>query len=351
MPSNKKQRGREEKKKKIEAQKEAKRAVEEQQAQQDAEKLRARLRGLFGTPAIDEVITDMARSSISTAPSTATATTAVAAASTSSSSSSLTTKRPDGVMACYHGSSAEHFVPGSKYLQMVTSYVSLLKKFGDGAQQKDASDDFFCDTENQTIIFDDEFTNFVFALAVALYFNLPEKEKDVSFYVGLETWEEQKATAMHELRVVITMGLNIKYAFKSYNTLSKQERSDNRVKLVKKFREMGTERGLIIVLSSETKTIDCDCMAIKKSEAKDMKKMQRCNGCREEFDEELSNGLMKCKCNMTHYCSEACQIAHWPRHKLVCNKKKTKKIPAVSRRYRQNGGNTSNNDDEKVTKK
>jgi len=332
MPNNKKQRGREGKKKKIEAQKEAKKAADEQQTQQDAEKLRARLRGLFGTPAIDEVITDMARSSISTAPSTATATTAVAAASTSSSSSSLTTKRPDGVMACYHGSSAGHFVAGSKYLQMVTSYVSLLKKFGDGAQQKDASDDFFCDTENQTIIFDDEFTNFVFALAVALYFNLPEKEKDVSFYVGLETWEEQKATAMHELRDVILMGLNIKYALKSYinNTQSKQEQSDNRLKLVKKNREMGTERGLIIVLSSETKTIDCDCMAIKKSEAKDMVRMQRCNGCLEEFDEELSNGLMKCRCNMAHYCSEACQIAHWPYHKLVC--KKNKKILAASRR-------------------
>merc|ERR1711865_961716 len=132
--------------------------------------------------------------------------------------------------------------------------------------------------------------------------------------------------------------------------MGKQERSDNRVKLLKKLREMGTERGLITVLSSETKTSnDCDCMATKKTGAKDMVRMQRCHGCREEFDEELSNGLMKCKCNTTHYCSKDCQLTHWPYHKLVC--KKNKKIPAVRRRYRQNGGNTSNNDDEKVTKK
>ena len=233
MPNNKKQRGREEKKKKIEAQKEAKRAVEEQQAQQEAEELRARLRGLFGTPAIDEVITDMARSSISTAPSTATATTVVTAASKSSSSSSSSTKPPDSVMVCYHGSSAEHFFAGSKYLQIVTSYVSLLKKFGSKVQRDEAGNDFLNDEENQKIIFDDEFTNFIFALAVALYFNLPEKEKDVSFYVGLKTWKEQKATAMYELRYVITMGLNIKYGFKSYDKQSEQERSNFRLKLTK----------------------------------------------------------------------------------------------------------------------
>ena len=337
MPNNKKQRRREERKKKIEAQREAKRALEEQQAQQDAEELRARLRGLFGTPAIDELITDMARSSISTALSTATATAAATAASKSSSSSSSTTP-PDGVMVCYHGSSAEHFVPGSKYLQMVTSYVSLLKKFGSKVQRDEAGNDFLNDEENQKIIFDDEFTNFIFALAVALYFNLPEKEKDGSFYFGLETWAEQKATAMFELREVINMGLNIKYCFKSYKTQSKQERSDNRLELLKKHRAIDTTRGLITVLSSETKSNDCNCMATKKSETKNMEKMQRCSGCREEF----SNGLMKCKCNMAHYCSEACQLKHWPLHKLFCKEEK---------KYRRYGGNTSKNDDKKATKK
>ena len=324
MPNNKKQRGREEKKKKIEAQKEAKRAVEEQQAQQDAEELRARLRGLFGTPAIDELITDMARSSISTALSTATATAAATAASKSSSSSSSTTP-PDGVMVCYHGSSAEHFVPGSKYLQMVTSYVSLLKKFGSKVQRDEAGNDFLNDEENQKIIFNDEFTNFVFALAVALYFNLPEKEKDVSLYDGLKTWEKQKTTAMYELRDVISMGFNIRYIFVPVNTQSEQEQVDNRLKLTKKIRLMGTHRGLITVLASETKSNDCDCMATKKRETKNMEKMQRCAGCRQEF----SNGLMKCECNLTHYCSEECQLAHWPYHRLFC--KEEKKITTMKK--------------------
>ena len=87
MPNNKKQRGREERKKKIEAQREAKRALEEQQAQQDAEELRARLRGLFGTPAIDAVITDLGRS--------------VSAAEKQMENST-----------CYHGCPVEHFVAG-----------------------------------------------------------------------------------------------------------------------------------------------------------------------------------------------------------------------------------------------
>ena len=346
MPNNKKQRGREEKQKRIEAQKETKKAAGEQHTQQKAEESRvkqelaiqreelqtslrrAQLQGLFGTPAIDELTTDMARSSLSTTLSTATA----AAAVSKFSSSSSTTTPPDGVMVCYHGSSADHFVAGSKYLQMVKSYVSLYKKIDDNGQRKDAILKFFCDTKNQRTILHDEFTNFVFALAVALYFKLPAKEKDPN--PNLYGLKMKRATAMHELEIVLEMGLNIKYSC----MLSEQEQSDNRLKLLRKIREKGTERGLITVLSSETKSNDCDCMATKKRETKNMEKMQRCSGCREEF----SNGLMKCECNLTHYCSEECQLAHWSCHKLFCKKEK---------KYRRYGGNTSKNDDEKATKK
>ena len=85
------------------------------------------------------------------------------------------------------------------------------------------------------------------------------------------------------------------------------------------------------------KSNDCDCMTTKKGKAKDMVKMQRCDGCQEEF----SNGLMKCKCNMTHYCSEECQLEHWPDHKMICKEEQ---------KYLRYGGNTSNNDDKKATK-
>ena len=355
MPNKKKQRGREEKQKRIEAQKETKKAAGEQHTQQKAEESRvkqelaiqreelqtslrrAQLQGLFGTPAIDELTTDMARSSLSTTLSTATA----AAAVSKFSSSSSTTTTPDGVMVCYHGSSADHFVAGSKYLQMVKSYVSLYKKIDDNGQRKDAILKFFCDTKNQRTILHDEFTNFVFALAVALYFKLPAKEKDPN--PNLYGLQMKRATAMHELEIVLEMGLNIKYSC----MLSEQEQSDNRLKLLRKIREKGTERGLITVLSSETKANnDCDCMATKKRETKDMEKMQRCSGCREQF----SNGsLMKCECNVTHYCSNECQLEHWSFHKLFC--KENKKVLAESRQYRRNGGDTSNNDDEKSTKK
>ena len=149
MPNNKKQRGREERKKKIEAQREAKRALEEQQAQQDAEELRARLRGVFGTPAI---LMQWSR--------------------TSDDPYQQQKSRLEN-STCYHGCPVEHFVAGSPYVKLVQSYVSLNKKYDEIEERYyDADQKFYNEKGNQQIYSEDEFANFVFAVAVAVVFQI-----------------------------------------------------------------------------------------------------------------------------------------------------------------------------------
>ena len=295
MPNNKKQRGREEKKKRIKAQQEAKKVAKEQQAQRMAEEARVHLQGLFGTPAIDELITDIGRLSLSTA----------AAASKPSS--------------CYHGSSAERFVAGSTYLKMVQSFVSLYKKYPDPNERYDVEKKFYIDKANRKIIIEGDFTNFVFAVAVALYSksSLEERER----YYTVTTTEQQKSTAMYELQIVITMGLNIKYSVVPYldNTLSQQARLDSREKVGKYSRDVNTERGLRKCLHRDTKQY-CDCMATKNIEAKGMEKMERCERCHQEFTKKL---MKKCDgCETVVYCGEKCQIQDWPRHQIACQREK-----------------------------
>ena len=198
MSSNKKQRGRRDKQKRIEAQKEAQQKESELRAQQEAEDVRAQqelairraemektlrraeLEALLGTPAIDKCIQEIARA----ASMTAVATVSSAAVSQSSSSSS-TVGQPKVV--CYHGSSAEHFVAGSEFLKIVKSYVLLQKKYGNGYNQErnDAYNKFFRDKEKRKIRYTDEFANFLFALGVSLYLKVTSEEKEN--YRGLQT--------------------------------------------------------------------------------------------------------------------------------------------------------------------
>jgi len=330
MPSNKKQRGREQKEKRNQAQQEAKKAADEQQAQQDAEEARVQqelaigreeveksfqrrqLQGLFGTPAIDQVIQEVARSiSITT-----TAVAGAAAASKPASSSSSTTP-PDVVIVCYHGSSAEHFFADSKYLQMVTSYVSLWKKFGGKDQWKDTVIKFMNDKGNRNVYLVDGFTNFVFALAVELYLKSSSEERER--YYNLPSRKERIGTAMFELEKVLDLVLVIKYVVVPSldKTQSQQKKIICSDKSSKYRREIDTERGLIKFLHRETSQY-CYCMASKNDEAKGMGKMERCRTCRRESLKKL---MKKCdECEMVVYCSKKCQIKHWPCHQIVCEK-------------------------------
>ena len=172
-PNNKKQRGRNNQKKK-EAQNAAQKKAEAvlRRAQIEAE-----LQGKFGTPAVDNLIREMASVMIES-PQPAGEGTAPGAASTFYSNS--TTEKEDAFV-CFHGSSAQHFVAGSEFLKIVQSYVVLNKKSVAGGydQWNNVHDNFFRDKENRKIMYNVEFTNFVFALGVSLYLRITYEEKKI----------------------------------------------------------------------------------------------------------------------------------------------------------------------------
>ena len=172
-PNNKKQRGRNNQRKK-EAQNAAQKKAEAvlRRAQIEAE-----LQGKFGTPAVDNLIREMASVMIES-PQPAGEGTAPGAASTFYSNS--TTEKEDAFV-CFHGSSAQHFVAGSEFLKIVQSYVVLNKKSVAGGydQWNNVHDNFFRDKENRKIMYNVEFTNFVFALGVSLYLRITYEEKKI----------------------------------------------------------------------------------------------------------------------------------------------------------------------------
>ena len=301
MPNNKKERKRNNPKKK-EAQNDAqkKAAAVVVRAQFEAE-----LQRKFGTPAIDAVITARA---VRLSPPVA------AAAGISSSFSSTT----DDVV-CYHGSSAEHFVAGSEFLKIVKSYVSLFKKCFNN--QNDAYAKFFSDKENQKVMLNVDLANFIFALGVSVFLNIPseEKQKDREKYrrvlqkhgrsIG-ECWEVTK-TATYELELIIRFGLAVKHDV----FLQMTGQQVDVEKLRKYNRDVGNERGIINCLYRETKKV-CECMATDKDQAKDMDKTDWCSACRKFFPKERTKICDGCEAVV--YCSTKCSIADWPHHKLIC---------------------------------
>ena len=64
------------------------------------------------------------------------------------------------------------------------------------------------------------------------------------------------------------------------------------------------------------KRIPCSCLDAKYEEVKSLPKKGQCSNCFEKF--ELCS-LMSCEsCRKAHYCSKACQKAHWKAHKEYC---------------------------------
>ena len=312
-PNHKKQRGRDNQKKK-EAQNAAQQhaAAVVRRAQLEAE-----LQRKFGTPAIETLIQDMA-----------------AAAPSKSSSHFTTTEKEDDCIVCYHGSSAEHFVAGSGFLKTVKAHVSLRKKYdGDGWDQLgEASHKFLNDKKYKKHMLDIEFTNFLFALGVSLYWNLTVEEKEhyrqLEQESGRRTLGERKQTPSYELDAILKLGLFIKYDVLPNMTGTGKIVDTEQVR--KYNRDLESERGIINCLYRETKQA-CDCMKTKKVEANGMDKTDLCHGCRKVF---LKDKTKKCNgCDTQVYCSEECSIAHWPVHKPYCKfVQRGKKIDEVRRR-------------------
>ena len=304
-PNNKKQRGRRDKQKKKEAQ-----------------------NALFGTPAIDECINELAARSVSI---TAKASSSAAAVVSKSSASSSTTQTNDA-MICYHESSAEHFVVGSPFLDMVKSYVSLLKKSYDGdVQLSDALNKFYNDKENQQIIYQDEFTTFVFALGVSLYLKVPSEDKEkyhrLQTLKGCAVLMEGQKTQSFELEIILQLGLHLKYNVIPHKT-GKKTVDDK--KYHKYLRDSESDRGIINCLYRET---CCDCMETKKIEANDMTKMDLCIGCRRIFPKARTKVCDGCQ--LVVYCSKKCSVHGWPRHELFCTQEQERMAAAMAQKNKR----------------
>lgn len=241
---------------------------------------------MFGTPAVDNVIKDIAAM-----------------------------EKEDGVV-CYHGSSAEHFLAGSEFLNFVKSDVVLDKKYDNLDRFQDVYDKFYNDEKNKKIMANVECTNFIFALGVALYLKLTCKEKES--YRKLQMSKKSplgkmKQTPSFELECVLELGLYIKYDFIPH---TKGEENVDDKKFLKYMRDSDNDRGVINCLYREAKNNKCDCMTTKKIEANDMDKMDLCHGCLKRFPKART---MVCDgCDFVVYCSDECQSNDWLRHKPYC---------------------------------
>ena len=288
--------------------------------------LEADLQGKFGTQVVDQLIRDMASVMIDSPQPVGTGT-GTAPGSASASSSNSTTEKEEGVVVCYHGSLAQHFVAGSAFLKIVKSFVVLNKRnAGCGSDQhRDAYNKFFADKENQTM-YNEEFTNFAFALGVSLYLKITAEERENYLRLQQTTdnrlWKETLKSPSYELEVILQLGLTIKYNMMPQLIGEKV----NEKQLLKYLRDVDTDRGIVNRLYRETHN-QCDCMKTKKNEANKMDKMVLCNACRKVFpkaDTKLCDG-----CKAVAYCSEECSSTDWPHHQQFC--KCTKKLAEATK--------------------
>jgi len=74
------------------------------------------------------------------------------------------------------------------------------------------------------------------------------------------------------------------------------------------------------VLKFYRKRISCKCLKRMQLDArKTISKMGRCFNCK--IEKERVNLSVCSKCMVTQYCSRECQVARWPGHKMVCDKR------------------------------
>ena len=185
------------------------------------------------------------------------------------------------------------------------------KKIYGAIQQRDVVyNKFFSDKEKRNIMYNVEFTNFVFALGVSLYLKLTSEEKENYFRLQQtpSLFGEMKKSASFELEIILHLGLTIKY-----NMMPEKV---NEEQLRKYLRDIEDERGIINRLYRETKKHQCDCMKTKKKAANKMDKMVLCYACNKVFPKAETKLCDRCRA--VAYCSKECSSSHWPHHQQFC---------------------------------
>jgi MYND finger len=79
-----------------------------------------------------------------------------------------------------------------------------------------------------------------------------------------------------------------------------------------------SEGGLRQAVQFFSKRATCDCLVEMAKQEKQNEKLGRCHSCHTTL---YYRAMLVCSdCRLSHYCSEKCQVDHWQRHKLVCQK-------------------------------
>lgn len=81
-----------------------------------------------------------------------------------------------------------------------------------------------------------------------------------------------------------------------------------------------SEGGLTHLVQFFSKRATCNCLVSMARQAKQKEKLGCCHSCRTTMEYQA---MLVCgDCKLSHYCSEKCQVDHWQRHKLLCQKYK-----------------------------
>ncbi len=67
---------------------------------------------------------------------------------------------------------------------------------------------------------------------------------------------------------------------------------------------------------------DCDCLKEKWRQLRKQTKISRCDQCCKDIPRRET--LICSRCWTAQFCSKACQVKHWPKHKSFCSKKSDK---------------------------
>jgi len=201
-----------------------------------------------------------------------------------------TTETTTIATSCYHGSTADNFVEGSKYRMVINEWLSIfiLMILADTneAEFRIVISNFH--VKHKKLMNNPEFNQCVFAVATDIFLNSS----------GSEEYSSSKPKLLNVLR----FGIRSKYY-------------GDRDKYNKYLRDIETNRGIINVLYRETNTF-CKCMTPYKEETKTMEKVGHCYECCQEFPKKL---LRRCsRCLVTQYCSNTCMKKSWPTHKQFC---------------------------------
>jgi len=250
-----------------------------------------------------------------------------AAADTSATETTAGSDSPSGTKRCYHGCHPDQTNLKSFFHRVLDEYIHVrsvkfrYENFGEGTLKEfnEANLNFYM-RYGATVLADPKFVRFVFAFCTEMYLTsgFPDDITKENLNGNI------KKVVMEKLIYVETVRLGLKLRYGIHSQMRGEDFSEGSeldVKLRKYFRDSDFERGYVNILARE---IPCNCMDASKARFSASGKTGLCHGCGHEFPKHK---LLDCKCRTAVYCSRACQVKHWPQHKVMCKMGTTGRVP------------------------